>query len=67
MTFEDILDLLDDNTKIKVVINMYGMNFSAIHCKWYMLDNEKLNEIRCAPVKCMTVVDGELEVTLGSN
>lgn len=65
MKFNDILTAIDNNTKIRITMTMYGMKFSANHYAEYFLDCDEADELLGRRVTDMRVVeDKTLEIIL---
>lgn len=45
MKFNAVLMTLDQNTKIRLVVTMYGMKFSSEHYPEYYLDHKESDEL----------------------
>lgn len=45
MKFNDILMAIDNNTMIRVTMEMYGMKFSTNHYAEYFLDRDEADEL----------------------
>lgn len=67
MKFNAVLMTLDQNTKIRLVVTMYGMRFSSEHYPEYYLDHKESDELLDKVVVDMRVVDNCLEVFLREN
>lgn len=67
MKFNAVLMTLDQNTKIRLVVTMYGMKFSSEHYPEYYLDHKESDELLDKVVVDMRVVDNCLEVVLREN
>lgn len=64
MTLSQIIMAADQETKIRVVLKMYGTSFHTEHFPEYFLENEQIDELLDRKVMDIRVVDGLLEVTL---
>lgn len=64
MKLNHILMTIDQHTKIRLIIHMYGMRFSTEHYAEYYLDHEETDELIEHEVMDMRVVDDLLEVVL---
>lgn len=64
MKFNNILMTINKNTKIRLIVSMYGMKFSTEHFAEYYLDNEETNDLTERKVIDIRVVDNLLEVVL---
>ena len=67
MKLNDILAAIDNNTKIRLTMTMYGMRVSTDHYGDYFLDNDKTDELLERRVTDMRVVENKaLEIVLES-
>lgn len=67
MKLNDILTAIDNNTKIRLTMTMYGMKFSTNHYAEYFLDCDEADELLGRRVTDMRVVeDKTLEIILQS-
>jgi hypothetical protein len=65
MKFNDILMAIDNRTKIRLAVRLYGMKFiTDYHYGEYYLDKEEFDDLADRRVLDMRVVDGILEVEL---
>lgn len=65
MKFNDILMAIDNNTMIRVTMEMCGMKFSTNHYAEYFLDCDKAGELLDKRVIDMGVVENNvLEIVL---
>lgn len=64
MTFNSILMTIDQTTKIRLTVHLYGMKFSTEHFAEYYLDSKEIDELLDREVMDMGVIDGLLEVVL---
>ena len=65
MKLNDILTAIDNNTKIRLTMTMYGMKFSTNHYAEYFLDCDEADELLGRRVTDMRVVeDKTLEIIL---
>lgn len=65
MKLNDVLAVIDNSTKIKVVMMMYGMHFSTEHYARYFLDCEEAGNILDKRIIDMRVIeDNVLDVVL---
>ena len=65
MKFNDILMAIDNNTKIRVTMEMYGMKFSTYLYAEYFLDCDEAGELLDKRVIDMGVVENNvLEIVL---
>lgn len=61
MKFYDIVMRIDDATRIRAYVKMYGMDFCTETYGRYFIDNDELMEKQVTDIR---VVDGVLEVIL---
>lgn len=61
MKFYDVIMRIDDATRIRACVDMFGMKFSTEHYGRYFIDNDELMEKQVTDIR---VVDGVLEVIL---
>lgn len=64
MKFNDVLMLLDQNTKIRLNAKLYGVKFISEHYPKYYLDHRLSDELLEKNVIDMRVVDNVLECRL---
>lgn len=64
MTFNSILMAIDETTKIRLTVRLYGMKFSTEHFAEYYIDSKEIDELLDREVMDMGVIDGLLEVVL---
>lgn len=65
MKFNDILMRIDNQTMIRVTMEMYGMKFRTDHYAEYFLDHDETDKLLNRMVTDMRVIgDGTLEVVL---
>lgn len=66
MKFNDVLMLLNQNTKVRIVVTMYGMKFVSEHYPKYYLDHRLSDELLEKFVIDMRIVDNVLECELAN-
>ncbi len=64
MKFKVLLTLIDSNTKIRLIVTVYGMKFEAEHFQEYFTEKIESKELLDEVVKNMRVSDNCLEVIL---
>lgn len=64
MKFIDILRIIDQNTRIRIIVSVYGMQFSTEHFAGYYDDDGESYDIAERDVTDIRVVDNVLEVVL---
>lgn len=65
MKFNDILMAIDNRTKIRLAVRLYGMKFiTDYHYREYYLGKEEFADLADRRVLDMGVVEGMLEVVL---
>lgn len=64
MKFSDILCTIDQNTRIRLIVSVYGMQFSTEHFVGYYLDRDESYDFAESDVSDIRVVDNVLEVVL---
>lgn len=64
MKFSHILMTIDRNTRIRLVVKMYGLKFSTEHYAEYFPDSDENEELLDREVTDIRVTDGLLEVVL---
>lgn len=66
MTLNNILMLLDQITKVRLVIEFYGINFTSEHYPEYFLHHDYSDELLEKTVIDMRIVDNVLECELAN-
>lgn len=64
MKFNDVLMLLDQNTKVRLTVILYGVKFTSEHYPKYYLDHRLSDELLEKIVIGMRIVDNVLECEL---
>ena len=64
MKFNNILWTIDKDTRIRLIVSMWGMPFSTEHLVGYYLDHNESYDFTERVVSYMRVVDNVLEVVL---
>ena len=64
MKLNDIVMASTQDTKIRVVVKLYGTSFRTEHCPEYFLENEEMDELMDREVVDIRVVDDLLEAIL---
>lgn len=64
MKLNDIVMTSTQDTKIRVVVKLYGTSFRTEHFPEYFLENEEMDELMDREVVDIRVVDDLLEATL---
>lgn len=65
MKFNDILMAIDNRTKIRLAVRLYGMkSITNYHYGEYYLDKEEFDDLADRRIQKMKVDDGMLEVVL---
>lgn len=64
MKLNDIVMASTQDTKIRVVVKLYGTSFRTEHFPEYFLENEEMDELMDREVVDIRVVDNLLEAVL---
>lgn len=64
MEFIDILRTIDQNTRIRLIVSVWGMQFSTEHFAGYYYDHDESYDFAERDVSDISVVDNVLEVVL---
>lgn len=64
MKFSNILWTIDQNTRIRLIVSVWGMQFFTEHLAGYYLDHNELYDFTERDVSDIRVVDNVLEVVL---
>ena len=64
MKLNDIVMASTQDTKIRVVVKLYGTSFRTEHFQEYFLESEEMDELMDREVVDIRVVDNLLEATL---
>lgn len=64
MKFNNILWTIDQNTRIRLIVSVWGMQFSTEHLAGYYLDHVGSYDFAERDVSDIKVVDNALEVVL---
>lgn len=64
MKLNDIVMTSTQDTKIRVVVKLYGTSFRTEHFPEYLLESEEMDELMDREVVDIRVVDDLLEATL---
>lgn len=64
MKFQNILDAVTGNTKIKLTVKMFGVRFSTTHFPEYFLERDEMENLFDREVTNIYVSDGCLEIIL---
>lgn len=64
MKLNDIVMASTQDTKIRVVVKLYGTSFRTEHFPEYLLESEEMDELMDREVVDIRVVDNLLEATL---
>lgn len=63
MKFRDMLGIIDQNTRIRLIVSVWGMQFSTEHFAGYY-DHDESYDFAERDVSDISVVDNVLEVVL---